>query len=77
MMAEKAITSENYDVFLLMLDVSKAFDTVNRTKLMNQLKGILTGSELHMMHILINDVILNVRIGNKIGRDILTKIGIS
>ena len=75
-MAEKAITSENYNIFLLMLDMSKAFDTVNRPKLMNQLKEILTESELHMMHILINDVILNVRIGNKVGKDILTKIGI-
>ena len=75
-MAEKAITSENYTIFVLMLDMSKAFDTVNRPKLMNILKELLTESELFMMHVLINDVILNVRIGSKIGRDILTAIGI-
>ena len=75
-MAEKAITSENYTIFVLMLDMSKAFDKVNRPKLMNILKDLLTESELFMMHILINDVILNVRVGSKIGRDILTAIGI-
>ena len=31
-LAGKAITSENYDIFLLFLDMSKAFDTVNRSK---------------------------------------------
>ena len=48
-LAEKAITSENYDIFLLFLDISKAFDTVDRSKLMEILKNILTPSELHMM----------------------------
>ena len=75
-MTEKAITSENYDIFLLLLDMSKAFDTVNRTKLMKILETILTPCELFMMHILINDVVLNVRIGDKFGPDIHTSIGI-
>ena len=76
LLAEKAITSENYDIFLLLLDMSKAFDTVNRSKLVKILKDILTPSELHMMHLLVNDVILNVRIGSKIREDILIAIGI-
>ena len=76
LLAEKAITSENYDIFLLLLDMSKAFDTVNRSKLMKILKDILTPSELHMMHLLVNDVILNVSIGSNIGEDILTAIRI-
>ena len=59
-----------------MLDMSKAFDTVNRSKLMQILENILSKGELHMMYLLINDVILNVRIGNETGRDILTSIGI-
>ena len=75
-LAEKAITCENYDIFLLFLDMSKAFDTVNRSKLMETLKNILTPSELRMMYLLINDVILNVKIGDKVGADILTAIGI-
>ena len=56
--------------------MSKAFDTVNRNKLMEILANILTKCELHMMYILINDVILNVKIKSKIGKDILTGIGI-
>ena len=76
LLAEKAITAKNYDIFLLLLNMSKAFDTVNRSKLMKILKDILTSSELHMMHLLVNDVILNVRIGSKRGEDILTAIGI-
>ena len=53
-LAEKAMASENYDIFLLLLDMSKAFDTVNRSELMNILESILTPSELHMMYLLIN-----------------------
>ena len=75
-LTEKAIISDNYDIFLLFLDTSKAFDTVNRSKQMEILKNILTPSELHMMYLLITDVILNVKIGDKVGADILTAIGI-
>ena len=75
-LAEKAITSENYDIFLLFLDMSKAFDTVNRSKLTEILKNILTPSQLHMVYLLINDVILNVKIGDKVGANIITAIGI-
>ena len=74
-LAEKAITSENYDIFLLFLDMFKVFDTVNRSKLMEILKNNLTPSELLIMYLLINDVILNVKIGDKVGADILTAIG--
>ena len=73
---EKAITSENYNIFLLMLDMSKAFDTVSRSKLMSILESILADCELHMMHILINDIILNVRLGDKTGSNINTSVGI-
>ena len=75
-LAEKAITCENYDIFLLFLDMSKAFDTVNRSKLTEILKNILTPSQLHMVYLLINDVILNVKIGDKVGANIITAIGI-
>ena len=36
MLAEKAITSSTYNIYLLLLDMSKAFDTVCRN---NLLKG--------------------------------------
>ena len=55
--------------------MSKAFDSINRHKLMSYLSEILTQSEVYMMIILINDVIINVVMGNEIGIDILTNIG--
>ena len=74
--AKKAIISEKYDIFLLMLDMSKAFDTINRKKLMEELQEILTESEMHIMDILINDVIINIKFRNTTVSDILTAIGI-
>ena len=59
-----------------MLDMSKAFDTVSHCKIMSVLESILSECELHMMHILINDVILNVQLGDKTGSNINTSIGI-
>ena len=40
---------------LLVIDMSKAFDTVSRSNLLNGLKEVLQRNELHMMSILIND----------------------
>ena len=33
-MAQKAINTQNYNIIIMMIDMSKAFDTVNRSKLM-------------------------------------------
>ena len=43
---------------------------------MEILKNILTPSELYMMFLLVNDVILNVKLGSNTGADIGTAIGI-
>ena len=56
--------------------MSKTFDTVDQQKLMNILGSILTKCELHIMHVLISDVILNVKIGNKTVTDIFKNIRI-
>ena len=76
-MIEKAITTENYEIFIILLDMSKAFDTVNRPKLLQYLKEILSECEMNMINILIKDIILNVQIGQKIGNDIVTEQGIT
>ena len=76
-MAEKAIISEKYEFFFILLDMSKAFDTVSREKLLTMLSDFLTNSELHIMKMLIMDVILNVKVGDTIGIDILTGVGIA
>ena len=75
-MAEKAIISEKYEIFFILLVMSKAFDTVSREELLTMLSDFLTNSELHIMKMLIMDVILNVKVGDTIGIDILTGVGI-
>ena len=57
--------------------MSKAFDTVSRPKLLKDLSNILNEDELHMMSILIKDVTLTVKVGNNIGSEIQTEIGIA
>eukprot|EP00794_Sanderia_malayensis_P008267 gene8266-biopygen6685 len=75
-LAEKAITSADYKVVLLLLDMSKGFDTVRRKDLFDILKEILDDDELHMIKILVEDVKLTVRVGNSLGEKIITNIGV-
>ena len=75
-LAEKAITSADYKVTLLMLDMSKAFDTVKRRNLVEILREFLPPDELHMMKILIEDVRLRIRIRNEISEPFITNIGV-
>ncbi len=58
-----------------MLDMSKAFDTVQRNSLIQQLKSILDEDELHIIKILLKDVKLTVRMGKYKGEEIVTNIG--
>ena len=51
---EKAITSANYPIHLLMLDMSKAFDTVNGSTLIQELAKVLDPDELHIINVLTN-----------------------
>ena len=44
LLVEKAITSENYNLIIMMIDMSKAFDTVNRKILHRKLETILDES---------------------------------
>ena len=67
MLAEKAITSSTYTIYLLLLDTSKAFDTVCRNKLLTDLgiQEVLEPDEMHSTAILISDVVLTVRVGKE------------
>ena len=46
-LVEKTITSANYPIHLLMLDMSKAFSTVNQSMLMQELAKVLNLDELN------------------------------
>ena len=63
-LVEKAITSANYPIHLLMLDISKAFDTLNRSTLMQELVKVLDPDELHIINVLTNTQ-LKIRCGNE------------
>ena len=76
MMVEKAMISEDYTVVILLMDMSKAFDTVGRAELLQKLSKILDKDELHMIRILITDVKLQVQYDNHTGRQFTTNVGV-
>ena len=49
-MAEKAISSSNYEINVLPLDMSKAFDTIDRDTLINDMKQVLESDEIHIFY---------------------------
>ena len=51
---ERTLTSMNETVYLLMHDMSKAFDSINRTTLIKDLNKILQKDELHLVNKMLN-----------------------
>ena len=76
LLAEKAINENQYNIFLALFDMSKAFDTVNREKLFKYLEEILKPDELHIISILTNVPQIKVKVNNSYGRLFTTMIGI-
>ena len=75
LLAEKAVTSSDYTTYILMMDMSKAFDTVSRPTLINDLKQILMSDELHLIKLLIQNVQLSVKIKGRTGPFFMTNVG--
>ena len=63
-LVEKTITSANYPIHLLMFDMSKTFDTVNRSTLMQELTKVLDHDELQIINGLTKTQ-LKIRCGNE------------
>ena len=55
--------------------MSKAFDSIERSTLIEDLKEILENDELHLIKILLKDVEYKVRLEGKIGESFMTNIG--
>lgn len=75
LLAEKAITENGYNIHFLMLDMSKAFDTIQRGVLLADLKAFLEPDELHLIKILLENVQLAVKLRNELGKLFVTNIG--
>ena len=68
MLCEKAIISNHYTVDILLMDMSKVFDTINREKLMEYLRRLLQSDDLYF-----NGVQYCIRVGDIIRRAIQNK----
>ena len=75
-LCEKAIASSDYTLYLLLLDMSKAFDTVRRDTLFERLEQILQPDELHLLSILTNRPTIRVRVNEEFGETFETYLGI-
>ena len=57
--------------------MSNAFDTIQRRTLFEDLKEILTVDELNLIHLLLNDVKLAVKLEDKIGKLFIIYLAVS
>ena len=76
LLTEMAMTHSNYTIHLLMLDMSKDFDTVNRKTILAILSEILDQDELHILKLLAEDVKLQVKNEEELGEEITTDTGV-
>ena len=60
---ERAISSTDEIVYLLLLDMSKAFDSIQKNTLIDDLKNVLNQDDLHLIRILI-DMKIAAKCGN-------------
>ena len=60
---ERTIRSTDETVYLLFLDMSKAFDSIQRNKLIKELKNVLNQDKLHLIRSLL-DVKIVAKCGN-------------
>ena len=58
------------------MDMSKAFDTVNRTTLLEDLRQIVEPDELYLIKILLQQVKLSVKVGKTLGKEFKTNTGV-
>ena len=76
LLIEKALTSSDYDVYILLLDMSKAFDTVNRKVLLTELQTVLEPDEVHLLGVLTNRPELSIYLDGEKGEGFNTLVGI-
>ena len=73
---EKALISRDLNLYILLLDMSKAFDTVNRKTLIHELQKTLQPDEIHLLSVLTNRPLLSVTVEGDTGEGFSTFVGI-
>jgi hypothetical protein len=61
LLSEHATSSNHNQIHLLLLDMSKAFDSIDRSMLLQDLESIAYPDEIHLIYILLNQIDLQVR----------------
>ena len=64
------------EIFILGMDLSLAFDTVNRAKLLQELRSIIDDDSWKMVHILLDNISLRVKIQNALSVPFSTNKGV-
>ena len=75
MLVEKAINASDYSIYILLLDMSKAFDTVDRKTLFKYLEEILEADELHLLSMLTRNPQIAIKVNGQLGEKFETLIG--
>ena len=75
-LCEKAVTTSDFPLYLQLIDMSKAFDTVNRKLMFKNLETILGGDEMHILSILTNRPNITIKLGEERGEIFKTYQGI-
>ena len=76
LLCDKAMASTDYQTHILLLDMSKAFDTVDRHKLYQILETKIDRGELNLVNTLLKDVTIQIKNDNVLGQTFTTNIGI-
>ena len=70
-MIERTINAKKETVYLTLLDMNKAFDSIQRKTLLKFLQNTISTDELHIIKKML-DVTIAVRCGNTIGETFIT-----
>jgi hypothetical protein len=76
LLIQKAIISSDYNVYILLLDMSKAFDTVNRKVLIDELQKVLEPDETYLLGVLTNRPLISIFLNGEKGEGFDTYVGI-
>ena len=67
MLVRRAITASDYTIYILLLDIPKAFNTFDSKKLFEYMEETLTPDKLHLLNILCRCPKVQNKVANKTG----------